>query len=206
MHLGWMLAALAPLALASCGAGETRAKSRMPEPRAGRALIGSDLSDVAFTRSIGEPVQLGGIATGGPRAVLVRWWTDSCPFCEASLPALEALRERYAEAGLVTLAVYHPKPPRAVDDATIEAAAVERGYRGRIAVDLDWSALEAAWPATSGRDATSVSLLVDGAGLVRFVHPGPEFHPADERAGDHALCARDFADLDRACRALVSGL
>lgn len=205
------VAALLLLALASaCSRGpshaDMRGGARVPLPRAGRELLGSELVGLPLARWIGEPVALGGIAAGGPHAVLLRWWTDTCPFCEASLPALEELRKRYEAEGLVTVAVYHPKPPRAVDDATIVAAAQERSYHGRLAVDPDWSALAAAWPESAGRDATSVSLLIDGAGLVRFVHPGPEYHPADGRAGDHAQCAADYADLDRACKALLSGL
>src|SRR5437868_2933321 len=49
-----------------------------------------------------------------PQVTLYRWWTDDCPYCEATLPAIETLRTKYEPRGLRVVAVYHAKPPRAV--------------------------------------------------------------------------------------------
>lgn len=172
----------------------------MPAPRAGRERIGADLTPLMPGRWIGEPVEI-----AGPRAApatLVRWWTDTCPFCEASMPALEELRLEFASEGLATVGVYHPKPPREVSDDFVQASASELGYHGPLAVDERWSALRAVWLDTGERGFTSASFLVDAQGRLRFLHPGPEFHPSSD--AEHARCAADYADLRAAIRALIS--
>jgi hypothetical protein len=99
------------------------------------------------------------------------------------------------------VAVYHPKPPRSVDEADVLAAAKELGYRGPIAVDEDWSQLERAYLDSGNRGATSVTFLVDGDRMIRFVHPGPVFFASDdprfaEANADHQL-------LEKAIEALL---
>ncbi len=111
---------------------------------------------------------------------LYRWWTSTCPYCEASLPAVEALDKEFGPRGLAVVAVYHPKPPRQVSDAVIRQSARAIGYTGPIAVDLDWSVLRKVWLSTGRRQATSVTFLVDARGVVRYVHPGPDFFPSDK--------------------------
>jgi len=106
------------------------------------------------------------------------------------------MRTELGVRGLQVVAVYHPKPPRAVDEETVAAAATERGYHGPLAIDADWASLRAIWLDTGRRAATSASFLLDGDGVVRFVHPGPEFHPSDDP--EHASCDRDDHDLRRA--------
>ncbi len=172
----------------------------LPTPREGHELVGRDLSWLALGRSIGEQVKM-----TGHRALLVRWWTDTCPFCEASLPAVESLREKYAKDGLVALAVYHRKSEQRLTDDAIRAAAEKRGFHGALAVDEDWKALNTAWPDTIPRAATSITLLFDSNGVVRFAHPGPEYHPKRDGDGrEHDLCVKDFDELDRAVRAVLS--
>jgi thiol-disulfide isomerase/thioredoxin len=194
-------AILIALTLAACGAEDdatqasSGAGSGLPMPRGGAALIGTNLADLRLEQLDGESLALARTHD----ATLLRWWTDTCPFCCATLPALEALRREYGALGLEVVAVYHPKSAVALSDEAIRAAARERGFEGRVAVDRDWSALERAWP-TSERSATSVALLLDSSGVVRFAHPGPEFHASDDP--EHRECARDFADL-RAALELV---
>ena len=45
------------------------------------------------------------------KVVLVRWWTDTCPYCTRSAPALVEFHERYAERGLTVVGIYHPRLP-----------------------------------------------------------------------------------------------
>jgi len=163
----------------------------MPVPRGGAELIGRSLADLKFAAWTGyeEPI------ARETKATLIRWWTDGCPFCEQSLPALEALRIEFADRGLDVVAAYHNKSAVELTQHEIANAAHERGYDGRIALDRDWKALNVAWPAKI-RSATSVTLLLDARGMIRFAHPGPEFHPSTEP--EHAECAADFADLERA--------
>lgn len=198
------------LALAACGGhGSSKADAAqpfaaapvgLPASRAGQDVLGRDVSGLFPERWLGKPVAVG--AADGPRATLVRFWTDSCPYCVRSLPVVEQLRLEFADAGLVTVGVYHPKPPRPVADDMVTQAASERGYHGPIAVDEDWEMLEALWLDGPRRAATSASFLLDADGVVRFVHPGPEFFESDDPA--HALADADVDDLRQAVAALLA--
>jgi thiol-disulfide isomerase/thioredoxin len=142
-------------------------------------------------------VQEGGLAKPqAGRVTLYRWWTDECPFCAATLPAIEGLRKKYEPQGLAVVAVYHPKPPRAVSDEAVREAAKKIGYHGLIAVDEDWAVLRKVWLDTGRRSATSVSFLVDGEGVIRFVHPGVEFFPSDK--SDEKQQDEDYRAMEKA--------
>jgi len=173
-------------------------------PDASHASVQPAVGSAAKHDLIGTPLPAlhfdAWLATGAATApdsaapTLYRWWTDSCAYCEASLPAIEALRVRFEPRGLRVVAVYHPKPPRDVAPTTIREAADRFGYHGLIAVDRDWSELSRFYLSTGDRAATSASFLVDRAGIIRFVHPGPEI-----RASDSA-----YADLERAIESALS--
>ncbi len=143
-----------------------------------------------------EPVDLTG------RVTLVRWWTDSCPFCAASLPAIEGLARRYGQAGFQAIGVYHPKPRRHVEAAEVLRFARALGFSGPVATDLDWSTLDRLYLSTGDRPAASVSFLLDRKGVIRFVHPGPEFRPTDDPA--MAEINRDYEDIRSAIEALLA--
>ena len=172
----------------------------LPTPRAGARLLGKSIADLLPERFAGEEIALAG--EGAAKATLVRFWTDTCPYCAKSLPAVELLRNRFKESGLQTLGVYHPKPPRPVTDDGIRAAADRLGYSGPVAIDENWEALDAVWPRGEGRGATSISVLADRFGKIRYVHPGPEFHPSDDPS--HARCDADYRDLERAVRFVLA--
>jgi thiol-disulfide isomerase/thioredoxin len=170
-----------------------------PAPRAGDDLLGREVLSLLPDHWVDETPQL-----ADAKAVLVRFWTDTCPYCRASLPSLERLRREHEPQGLVTVGVYHPKPPRVVPDTVIAEAARALGFEGPLAVDADWTALRSIWlEGSEPRDATSASFLLDGEGRVTFVHPGPEFH-AEPTAG-HEACVRDYDALDAAIRELLEG-
>lgn len=122
---------------------------------------------------------------------LVRWWTDTCPFCADSLPALEGLRERFGSAGFAVLAMYHPKPPRAVPDAAVAAHAERLGFRGPLAIDANWRKLADLQARGAPRRATSISVLVDRAGEIVWTHPGPRLHAGSA----HPEAARAYDEL-----------
>ena len=191
VHLALILATIAPLLLAG--------DALPPSSPDGQELVGTDFPRLKFERWVGTPD--GKAPELEDHVVLYRWWTGGCSFCEKSLPAIESLRAKYEPRGLRVVAVYHPKPVRKVSDADIRAAAEEMGYEGAIAVDEDWSELRRAWLNAGKRRATSVTFLVDGKGVIRFVHPGPAFFPSED-PGD-AEEARSFAALDRAISELV---
>ena len=179
--------------------------SAIPTPRSGSDVLGTSFDLEAIERWVGTPPPTGSAAPG---ATLVRFWTDTCPFCEASLPALQSIANEYRDQGLVTVGLYHPKPPRDVSDEEVSAAAAERGFSEYLGVDRDWEVLSSVWLDSGRRDATSASFLLDAEGKIRFVHPGPLFHPASEDHGMPTLAedaARDYEDLRRAVAALFEG-
>lgn len=132
-----------------------------------------------------------------PRTTLYRWWTDGCPFCAGSLPALEALRADSDPRRLRIVAVWHPKPPRAVSDDEVRAAAAALGWHGVIARDDDWSELRAIHPWQGALPATSASFLVDAQGRLAWMDPGPELFPSRDPR---------HAQADAAWRALREAL
>lgn len=177
-------------------AEEPRGKiETLPPKRGGQDLIGTVLPHLDFDRWLAES------RPKEPKATLYRWWTDTCPYCAASLPAIDSLRRKYRSDGLEIVAVYHPKPPRQVGDSAIIEAAQRLEYRGTVAVDLDWSELERFYLSTGSRGATSASFLVDAAGVIRFVHPGPILFPSDDPRDTQE--DRDFRLLERAIRSLL---
>lgn len=135
---------------------------------------------------------------------LWRWWTDGCPFCRDSLPALARLAGEHRARGLRLVAVYHPKredPPRPGElrrllDGMGAGAAT-------LAVDSEWRKLRELLRRGGLERATSVSFLVDRQGRVRWVHPGPRVHGSPD--GEHPEAERDLRDLERLLAALLSG-
>ena len=144
-----------------------------------------------------------------PLATLYRWWTNTCPYCEASLPAIEKLRQEYEPKGLRVVGVYHPKPQRRVDDETVFAMARRFGYMGELAIDADWSELRKAYLSSGRRRATSVTFLVDKDGVTRFLHPGPVLFPSQDpqyktENGDYQLLRRAIESLLQADGSVAS--
>jgi len=175
--------------LAACASGESESAALKDVP--GLRPVNLD-GITGWMESVGPPE-----AVTTARALLLRWWTDTCPYCERSLPALESLAEKYGDDGLVVVGVYHPKPRgRAFSEDDVLGIARGYGFHGPIALDPAWSLLREAWLDTGDRRATSVSLLIDRTGRVRHAHPGPELHPSGDPA--HAECARGFEAMEQA--------
>ncbi|HEY6194551.1 MAG TPA: redoxin domain-containing protein [Candidatus Eisenbacteria bacterium] len=154
----------------------------------------------SFDRWVGTPPLTLDSLRG--RVVLVRWFTTGCRYCAHTLPALEALRTRYAGQGLVVVGVFHPKPVRPVRDAFVLRTAEKLGFRGPLAVDERWSTLDRWWLANHPeRNWTSVSFLIDREGIVRWAHGGGEYHPSSDPR--HASCDASYAGLERTIRRLL---
>jgi len=168
----------------------------MPVSRAGRDMIGKkfDISELQFPDTE-SPLELKG------KVSLIRWWTDTCPFCSASLPAIEKLKEKFEDDAFQTLAVYHPKPPRPVNAEDILSAARTFGYTGNVAIDLNWEVLDKNYLSLADRPATSVSFILDKQGIVRFVHPGPEFQKTDD--ANKKQENQDYEDIKSAIEFLL---
>jgi peroxiredoxin len=188
--------AISAALLLGCGVA-SEATRAMPPSRGGVDRVGVLAPDLALARwAIEPPSPLDG------KVRVVRFWTDTCPFCRASAPALRELDAAYRDRGVAVVGIYHPKPRGAASSrAGVRRFADAHGWRFGVAIDDDWSLLDAFWLASGDRDYTSVTFVLDRDGIVRFVHPGPEFH----RAGpaDHAQCRADYDDLVAAVESLL---
>jgi hypothetical protein len=107
------------------------------------------------------------------KVTLVRWWTNGCPLCSASAPALAELGKK-----ATIVAVYHPKPPRDVSADDVRASAKEIGMPGLLAIDRDWKVLDR-WMPPKKRSFTSLTFVLDKKGKIRRVHPGGTIEPKD---------------------------
>jgi len=161
---------------------------------AGAELIGTKAPDWEGAEWLNtEPLRLEDLRG---KVVLVRWWTDTCPYCRRSAPALNEFHARYARRGLIVIGMYHPKPiDRLITASEIREAAQERGFDFPIAIDRGWSVLRHWWLNGGRRSATSVSFLIDRHGVIRHIHPGPAFHREVVRGDEQP--SRDFVELDR---------
>ncbi|MBT8468410.1 MAG: redoxin domain-containing protein, partial [Deltaproteobacteria bacterium] len=114
------------------------------------------------------------------QVVMVRFWTDTCPYCAASLPAMQKLAELFEHQPVTFVGLYQSKP---LGSERPWAKAVERarklGVTFPIAYDHDWKTLRAWWLVDERRVATSASFIIAPDGTIVHVHPGPVFFPSD---------------------------
>ncbi len=136
------------------------------------------------------------------KVVLIRWWTDECPFCAATAPALRQLDRKYGSSGLQVIGIFHPKPPGDRNIERVRRSSRRLGFTFPLALDADWTALRRWWPDPEHRDWTSVSFLVDKQGVIRYVHPGGEFH--ESHLPDHETCALDYKEIEKTIGQLLA--
>ena len=80
------------------------------------------------------------------RVVLLRFWTDTCPFCRASAPALKQLDEEYRDRGLTVVGLHHGKPRgTAVERERVESIIDKWGWKFPVGLDASWAALDRYW-------------------------------------------------------------
>src|SRR5215208_1256430 len=119
MRPSWLVLVVA-LAAAGCDPRPDPSRAPVKARSASRAtsheLVGTRLPELRFDAWLRTS---GAAPPSTPAPTLYRWWTDSCAYCKASLPAIESLRRRFEPRGLRVVAVYHPKPPRDVPAITI---------------------------------------------------------------------------------------
>jgi peroxiredoxin len=172
---------------------------------AGNDRIGVAAPPFQFDASLNSPPLLLEDLRG--RVVLVRWWTDTCPFCASSAPALRALHEQYSAKGLTVIGVFHPKAGRddQLDVARVQRAVESRQFLFPVAIDWDWRnrTLKEWWLTGPERPATSVTFLLDKSGVIRFVHPGMEYHD-DNGDEEHTMCVDDMGNIRAAIERLLA--
>jgi hypothetical protein len=118
---------------------------------------------------------------------------------------LASLEETYGPAGLQVIGIFHPKPPGQWTMEQVRRATDEKHFTFPIAIDGNWSALKVWWPTTQ-RAFTSVSFLLDQNGMIRYVHPGGEFHDGQHGGmSTHEACNRDMQFIRGEIVKLLSG-
>lgn len=125
--------------------------------------------------------------------VLVRWFmSPGCPLCSATAPSLNAFHQQYAARGLRVIGMYHHKGQQPLDPEDVQGYVDHYGFEFPVAIDADWQTLRRWWLDGHERGYTSVSFLVDRAGIVRHVHLGGEYAPG---SADHAQMQRWIESL-----------
>lgn len=176
--------------------GEMLSILRVMDRSAGADRIGVQAPEFRFDAWLNsDPLALEDLRG---RVLLVRWWTDTCPFCASSAPALRTLHDQYSSQGLTLIGVFHPKARRddPLDLPRVERVVEQREFEFPIAVDWDWrnGMLRDWWLTGPDRPATSVTFLVDKQGVIQFVHPGMEYHD-DTGPQDHSMCVDDMGRI-----------
>ncbi len=124
------------------------------------------------------------------KVVLVRFWTNTCPYCEASLPAIQKLAEEFKDKPVVFIGISKPYGVERSWESAVSKS-VEFGVSFPIAYDREWKKLRQWWLDNNEKArATSVSFLFGKDGKLKYIHSGPEFHPPDGR--DHKKCNEDY--------------
>jgi len=111
------------------------------------------------------------------KVVLVRFWTDTCPYCARTAPVLNQLQSEYASRGFQVIGIFHPKPPQNVPSARVQKAVERFGFVFPIGVDAEWKTLKNWWLDAGKHRWTSVSFLLDRQGMIRHIHPGGDYYP-----------------------------
>lgn len=139
--------------------------------------------------------------------VLVRWFTDTCPYCASSAPALRQLYEDYTDKGLKMIGVFHPKAGRddPLDVERVKRVVEARDFKFPIAIDWDWRnrTLKDWWLTGPDRPGTSVTFILDKSGVIQFIHPGMEYHE-DNGSELHTMCASDMSRIRAAIERLIA--
>ena len=134
------------------------------------------------------------------KVVLIRWWTETCPFCSRSAPALNEFHDIFKEKGLVVVGMYHPKPPGPRRQKALEKAVKRLGFEFPIALDMDWRMLRRYWLAKGRNRWTSVSFLIDKRGKIRYIHPGGEYYKGETQTE----AQRDYDELKGLIEKLIA--
>jgi peroxiredoxin len=153
-----------------------------------RVAIGPDADKIDARTIVGKPMppwhlDWMGAAPADVRGqvVLVRWFTEGCPYCTATAPSLVALHDELGTRGLRVIGVYHHKSEGAPDPKQVRALADEFHFKFPVAIDHDWKTLDAWW-LVEHPGWTSISFLIDKRGTVRFVHTGGQYEPGSADA------------------------
>lgn len=150
-------------------------RSRITKNIAMVTFEGSPAPEIDFTGAIGQPGGVAGLAGLEGRPVLLFFWAHWCGDCRDQASAIEAIRARYADRGLVVVA-----PTRLYGTAADGVAATPEQELAHIRAVLakNYSGLEGIIVPVSqeamvtwGVSATPTIALVDADGVVQLYTP-----------------------------------
>ena len=175
--------------------GESASSEDASGARTERVAVGPEAGNVDLSGIVGKPApgwKLERWFNSPPltveslrgSVVLVRWlMSPGCPFCSATAPSLNGFHEQYAARGLRVIGMYHHKGKEPLDPEDVQGYVKHYGFAFPVAIDADWQTLRRWWLDDHDRGWTSVSFLIDRAGVVRYMHLGGKYAPGD---ADHA--------------------
>lgn len=186
------------LTLAACDVAGSAPATAPPKTSPGpaetagpRVAIGPDAETIDAMTIVGKPAPPWDVDWMGAtpiaveelrgQVVLVRWFTEGCPYCKATAPTLVKLHDELGDRGLHIVGMYHHKSDEPLEPARVRALADRFGFRFPVAIDHDWKSLRRWW-LDDHPGWTSISFLVDRQGVVRFVHTGGSYAPDSDEA------------------------
>jgi peroxiredoxin len=188
--MAWFAPLAAGLGLTACEA------ARKTDPAQGtrsdrRVAIGPESDRVDARTIVGRPapawdVDWMGVPPIQPtdlagNVVLVRWFTEGCPYCTSTAPSLVALHRELEPSGLRVIGMYHHKSTEQLEVENVRALVEKLGFQFPVAIDHHWRTLRRWW-LDDHAGWTSISFLIDRRGIVRYVHTGGEYPPGSAEA------------------------
>ena len=163
------------------------------QPEPWETLIGKPAPEWSIENWVNsEPISISDLRG---KVVLIRWWLESCPYCQASAPALNEFFDAYKDQGLVVIGMYHEKPMgRNVTAENVRQFAEIKGFEFPIAIDHQWHTLRKFWPPDIEMNFTSVSFLIDKEGTINHIHPGGSYN-IDSQPFNDPQWRRDYFEL-----------
>lgn len=169
-----------------------------PGAQDGSELVGSQAKEWQLTDWVhSDPLTLAQLRG---RVVLVRFWmSPTCPYCEATMPAIQTLSEEFKDAPVTFIGALHGKPYDQFSDMTEPTnVAKSWGVTFPLAFDREWKTQRLWWMDGKHRHATSETFLIGKDGKIVHIHPGPVFFPSDDPA--NAQQNRDYLEMQAAIR------
>ncbi len=123
------------------------------------AKIGDPIGDFELLDLNGKSVHLSDYSG---KTVLINAWATWCPPCRAEMPALEAYYQQQQSSDFVVLAVNAGEPQQVAADFI-----ATNNYSFPVVLDPDAHTL-----VEMGVTGFPTSILVDGEGIVRYIHVG----------------------------------